>query len=480
MQTHTIIGRKEEQTILANLLRTPEAELLAVTGRRRVGKTFLVAAAYKEHLIFEMIGVQNGSLSSQLGNFTDQLTILAKPELPVKPPSNWAEAFRLLRDTLQAKPTTDKKVLFFDELPWLAGQKSGFLEAFGYFWNSWASRQNLVIVICGSAASWMIQRVVNDRGGLHNRITKHIHLDPFTLSETEAYLKNRNVFYDRYQIVQLYMAMGGIPHYLKEVDPGKSAVQNINSLCFSKQGILSDEFNRLFTSLFAHAEKHVEVIRTLSQKKQGMTRDQLLEITKWTNGGGISKILDELSQSGFITEYYPFGKKAKDKIYRLSDEYSLFYLQFIERHRYQGPDLWQNLSQTQAYKSWSGYAYEGVCLKHIQAVKQAMGISGLFSLSNSFYKKGTLDQKGIQIDMLLDRNDHTINLFEIKFHNQPYTLTKEEAENLRNKMWLFQAYTKTTKTCNWTLITTFGLTQNQHSLGLIAQTLTLDDLFTTK
>lgn len=472
-----LIGRKEEQVILAQMRQSPEAELIAVTGRRRVGKTFLITTAYREHFAFEIIGVQNGSLNSQLQNFADQFGLFAKPEFPIKQPDSWSEAFRLLRDYLQSKQFTDKKVLFFDELPWLANQKSGFLEAFGYFWNSWASRQNLVLVICGSAASWMIQKVVNDRGGLHNRITKHIHLEPFTLAETEAYLQSRNVFFDRYQIVQIYMTLGGVPHYLKEIDPTKSAVQNIDTLCFSKKGMLSDEFNRLFASLFANSDNHIALIRTLSQKKQGMTRDELSQNSKFTNGGGLSKILEELTQSGFISEFFPFGKKKKDKLYRLSDEYSLFYLQFIEQHRYQGGNMWQHLSQTAAYKSWSGYAFEGICLKHIEQVKKALGISGIYALAASFYKKGTDTEGGAQIDMVLDRNDHTINLFEIKFYNKPFALTKEYADQLRQKMWVFQDATKTTKQCNWVFITSFGLVSNQHTLGLVSQSFTMNELF---
>lgn len=472
-----IIGRKEELLTLAKVLQSPEAELVAVTGRRRIGKTFLVTSAYQEHFIFDMIGVQNGLLEAQLQNFTDQLELYTKPDFPLKAPANWAEAFRMLRNYIQNKAFETKKVLFFDELPWLAGQKSGFLEAFGYFWNSWAVRQNLVIVICGSAASWMIQQVVNDKGGLHNRITKHLHLEPFTLAETEAFLQSREVFFDRYQITQIYMAMGGVPHYLKELDSEKSPLQNIETLCFSKKGILSDEFNRLYPSLFANADNHITVIRTLAQKKQGMTRNELVDASKLPNGGGLSKILEELDQSGFITEYFPFGKKKKEKIYRLSDEYSLFYLQFIERHRYQTGSIWQSLSQTPAYKSWAGYAFEGLCLKHLEQIKHAMGISGIYAVSSSFYKKGTAQNDGLQIDMVLDRNDHIINLFEIKYYNKVYTMTKDYADDLRQKLWLFQDNTKTTKQVNWVFITTFGLTRNQYATGLVNKAITLDDLF---
>ncbi len=453
--------------------------MVAVFGRRRVGKTFLVNAVYSEHLVFEITGTQNGSTQQQLQNFADQLEAFMRPFVPVKPPANWQAAFKLLREYLENRlgGETGKKVVFFDELPWLAGQKSGFLDAFGYFWNSWASRQPLVVVICGSAASWMIQRVVNDRGGLHNRITRRVFLEPFTLAETETFLQSQGGTFDRYQLAQIYMAMGGIPHYLKEIEAGESAMQNIDRICFSKQGILSDEFERLYPSLFAGAENHIAVIRALNEKKQGMTRNMVAETAKLPNGGGLTKVLEELTQSGFVSEYFPFSKKKKEKIYRLTDEYSLFFLQFIEQNRYQGGNPWLHLSQTPAYKSWAGYAFEGICLKHLEQIKRALGISGVYSLASSFLKKGTEEEQGVQIDFVLDRNDHIINLFEIKFHNQPFVISKEYADKLRRVLWAFQADSKTRKQVAWVFVTAFGLTSNQHSVGLVSRALTLDDLF---
>lgn len=474
-----LIGRKEEQAILHTALQSYEAEMVAVFGRRRVGKTFLVQTVYQDHLVFEVTGIQNGTRGKQLKYFTEQLEAFVQPAFPIKMPDDWQEAFKLLRDYLKDRigQSTSKLVVFFDEVPWLAGKKSGFLEAFGYFWNSWASRQPLVVVICGSAASWMISKVIKDRGGLHNRITRRVFLEPFTLAETEAYLQSRNVLLDRYQTVQLYMAMGGVPHYLKEIMPGDSTVQSIDKVCFSKKGLLSNEFDQLYSSLFAHADNHVAVVRALAQSRQGMTRSQLSEFGKLSNGGGLTKVLEELTQSGFVAEYFPFGKKKKEKLYRLIDEYSLFYLQFIEQNRYQGSNPWHHLSQTPAYKTWAGYAFESLCLKHLEQIKQALGISGIFVQASSYYKKGTAREEGAQIDLVLDRNDHTINLFEIKFYNQPFAMTKEYADQLRHKMWVFQGNTKTKKQVNWVFVTTFGMTPNQHSIGLVVRSLSKDDLF---
>ena len=351
-----IIEREEEIKILQKTLQSKEAELVAITGRRRIGKTYLTNSVFQENMVFEVIGTQNAPTEEQLQNFTNQLSQYYNSTLPIKKPDNWTEAFFMLRSYLQSVSLEEKKVIFFDELPWLAGQKSGFLSAFGYFWNSWASKQNLVIVICGSAASWMIQKVVNDKGGLHNRITQHLHLEPFTLAETKKFLESKEVFYDYYQIVQLYMAIGGIPHYLKAVNGAKSAIQNINTLCFTKNGLLYDEFNRLYASLFTHADMHVDIVRILVQKKQGMTRSEIAILSKTKNGGGLSNVLNELALSGFITEILPFGKKKKDKLFRLTDEYSLFYLQFMEANRQQGKDIWQYLSQTAIF-----YGMVGLC-----------------------------------------------------------------------------------------------------------------------
>lgn len=472
-----LIGRKAERAILQEALLSNEAEMVSVIGRRRVGKTFLITSTYKAQTVFEITGVQNASRQLQLRNFRDVLAEYAESNLPLAIPIDWLAAFQSLKQYLKPLLGAEKKVVFFDELPWLDTHKSGFLQAFAYFWNSWASRQNLVVVICGSAASWMIQKVVRDKGGLHNRITKRIHLKPFTLAETETYLKSRHINFDRYQLLHIYMAMGGIPHYLKELKGGKSAAQNIDVICFSETGLLKDEFSNLFAALFKNSAKHIEVIRSLAKKQQGMTRNDIVKSTKFTSGASLSRVLEELEQSGFINAYFPFGAKKNDVIYRLTDEYSLFYLQFMETKRNETNGIWKHLSQTQAYKSWSGYAFESICLKHLPQIKKALNIGGVYSLATTFYKKGTKTEKGTQIDLVLDRNDHVVNLFEIKFYKQSMHLSKSYATTLREKMAIFRTATKTKKQLFWTVITTFGLLHNEHSLGLIDTVLEMDDLF---
>jgi hypothetical protein len=475
--TQLFIGRKEEQKILQEALQSNEAEMIAVIGRRRVGKTFLVKTVYEKEMAFDLIGIQDGELAVQLERFRDRLMEYTQSRIMLPAPKDWFEAFNWLKSYLETLPKVQKQVVFFDELPWLATHKSNFLQAFGYFWNSWAWQQNLVVVICGSAVSWMIQKVVNDTGGLHNRITRRIFLQAFTLGETEEYLLARGFKFKRYQIAQLYMAMGGIPHYLKEIKPDISAIQNINNICFLPNGLLHDEFLRLYPSLFPNADRHFAIIRALAQKQSGLTRQELATQTKISDGGGLTSVLDELSYSGFITQYSNFGRSTKDKIYRLTDEYSLFYLKFIEKNNLEDEDAWQHLSQTQTYKTWSRYAFENLCLKHIGMIKKAMSIAGIYAQSSTFYKKGDAEGSGIQIDLLLDRKDQVINLFEIKFYNKTYSLDKEHAEQLQKKMWRFEELTQTKKQVFWVFISTYGLNPNEHSLDVVSQSLTLDDLF---
>lgn len=471
------IGRKVETEILKEALESYESEMVAVIGRRRVGKTFLINSVYKEQIVFEVTGIQHASKKEQLENFVLQLAEASGSVFPIQKPSSWLQAFALLIAYLKQHNAVEKKVVFLDELPWMATHKSGFLNGLSYFWNSWATKNNIVVVICGSAASWMIQKVVNHRGGLHNRITKQINLAPFTLAETETYLKARKINLDRYQIVQLYMAIGGIPHYLKEIKKGKSAIQNINQICFAPNARLKHEFLRLYPALFANADAHIAVIRALATKWHGLTRQELSSLSGIAEGGSLSRVVEELNYSGFISSYQPFGKKKKTTLYRLTDEYSLFYLKFIEGKKEEGADIWHHLSQTQLYKTWTGYAFENICLKHIPQIKSALNIAGIYSVSSSFYHKGSDGKRGAQIDLLIDRNDRVINLIEIKFYNELYSIDKNYADNLKNKRKVFKAVTKTNKQLFFSFITTFGIAQNNYSMDLVAQTLTLEDLF---
>ena len=477
MNASVLIGREKEIAILQHLLTTGESELVSVIGRRRVGKTFLIQAVYQDKIAFEITGMQRASMKEQLENFAISLQLHTRSVLPAHPPKTWMEAFRLLILHLESRASQGKQVVFFDEMPWLSTRKSGFLNAFGFFWNSWAVKNNVVVVICGSAASWMIQKVVHNKGGLYNRITKRIHLSPFTLRETELYLQSRGLNLNRYQLTELYMAMGGIAHYLKEVQPGESVAQAIDRICFEQGGALNSEFDQLYPALFDSPENHMSVVRALASRRSGLTRPEIMEITGIPNGGGLTKTLEELVHSGFIAEYVPFGKQKRETVYRLTDEYSLFFLKFIEPMRREGAGVWQSFQQKPSFRAWSGYAFESICLKHLSSLKQALGIAGIYSSSSAFYHKGTTGMEGCQIDLLLDRDDQVINLCEIKWSVSEFILTREYAEDLRKKVALFRHYTGTKKQVYLTFISTWGLLPNNHSRGLIDKELRLDDLF---
>jgi uncharacterized protein len=475
---HTmLIGRIKEQETLQRALHSNESEMVAIIGRRRVGKTFLVRTILGDKIRFEATGVQNASRKEQLANFFFQLKSTFEELAPIKQPKTWQEAFHDLASCLRKSPDTQQNVLFFDELPWFASRKSGFLSALGYFWNTFAERNNIVMVICGSAASWMVQKVVNDRGGLHNRITKRIDLMPFDLNETEAFLKSRNINLGRYQTLELYMALGGIPHYLKFVENAKSATQNIEDICFAKSAPLKNEFLRLYPALFENSANHIAIVRALAQKPNGMSRQEIADETQLSEGGGLTLCLDELQQSGFIMSFPPFGKKKKESLFRLTDEYSLFYLKFIENQINQGNETWQELSQTQKYITWSGYAFEGICLKHLPQIKKALGISGIYTETSNFYVNGKKGQSGLQIDLLIDRKDQSINLFEMKFYKDTFSITKSDANALLNKKALFIEYAETRKHVFINILTTFGLVENQHSVGVVDKAFSMDILF---
>ncbi len=469
-----IAGREEEQALLADIYNSNAADMLAITGRRRVGKTYLVKAYFEKQLCFEFSGILNATIEQHLQSFSIALSQQSKQNKYKKLPLNWMDAFLNLTTYLDSLKTTKKLVIFLDELPWLDTPKSNFIAALDWFWNSWASSKNILVIICGSAASWMANKIINNRGGLHNRVTKRIHLAPFTLAETEIFLKQRNIVLSQYHIMQLYMALGGIPHYLKEIKKGQSATQNINRICFEKKGLLINEFDNLYNALFTNAKQHIQLIQALASKQKGLTRKELLAITKLKDGGTFTKLLTELQQSDFIAAYYPYGKLKKEVLFRLIDEYSLFYLKFMANKKNVN---WLQLAATPSYKSWSGYAFENVCLKHMQRIKTALGIASVYTEECSFFAKPTPYTKGTQIDLLIDRKDGVINICEAKFYDKPFTITKTYADELRNKMAIFQEKTKTKKSLFLTIITCYGLQPNQHSIGFVQQEVNLANLF---
>jgi uncharacterized protein len=466
-----IIGRKSELEQLNEALLNDKSELIAIYGRRRVGKTFLVREFYNKHLVFEISGLFGGSRKDQLENFKKELQKKVEKNI-VSIPATWLEAFSQLEKYLESLKGKKKKVVFIDEFPWLATAKSQFLMAFENFWNSYCTkRSDLIVVICGSAASYMVQKIIRNKGGLHNRISRKIRLLPFHLLETDLFLKSRGIKFTNYDTVQLYMALGGIPHYLERIQKGFSVAQNIDALCFNKDSVLNDEFNQLFASLFDNSERHLSIIKALAEVNKGITRNDLLAKCGSVSSGDFSLKLEELIESGFISEFPFYENKKQYSLYRLSDEYCKFYLKFIQYNQDAGEGTWQRLSIKQSYHSWAGFAFETVCLKHVHQIKQALRIDAIYSKNSSWFDADA------QIDLLIDRDDNIMNLCEIKFYNAPFTLDKKYYLNLKNKIAALQNHTKTRKNIFVTFITTYGVAKNEYSTDIVHNNLDLSNLF---
>jgi len=470
-----IIGRTKEIKQLDKIVASKKSEFVAIYGRRRVGKTFLVREYFNYTFDFQLTGLAKANTSQQLTNFHAVLQRHA-PTTSDSIFNNWFDGFQKLIKHLESIKEDRKKIIFLDELPWLDTPKSDFMIALEHFWNSWATnRKDIVLITCGSAASWMINKLINEHGGLHNRVTERIKIHPFDLNETEQFLKTKNNVIDRYQILQLYMVMGGIPFYLDAISPEKSAAQNIEELCFRKGAILTTEFQNLFASLFKKHVKHELIVTTLATKAKGMTRKELSQASGLSTGGGFTDILNELEESGFVTRYTSFNNKKYNSIYRLSDFYSLFYLKFIKQNTNYNEGVWINSIDAPNQRAWSGYAYEQICMAHIPQIKKALGISGVVTKTSSW--KSTHSENGAQIDLVIDRRDRVINLCEVKYSIHTFSITKSYAENLRNKIGTFKDETSTRKSLFLTMITTYGLKKNNHSFSLVQNEITMDDLF---
>ncbi len=470
-----IIGRKRELSILTGLKTGNDSVFVAIYGRRRVGKTFLIRRAFDNQFTFQLTGLANVNTAQQLTNFSVALRNYDTTGELQQNVGTWQEAFEQLIRCLE-RSNDEKKVVFLDELPWLDTAQSGFVQALEHFWNSWASaRRDIILVVCGSAASWMINKLINNRGGLHNRITHRIRLQPFTLPECEEFFKSKSAGFDRYQIVLLYMVLGGIPFYLDQVNTLLSADQNIDNLCFTSDGLLRREFDNLYHSLFQKAERHIAVIEALSKKNRGLTRSELLEASGLADGGGTTRILKELEESHFIRKYAPFGNKERLSLYQLADPYSHFYLRWIKGSSTLDENNWMNQLDSPRKRAWSGYAFEQVCLEHIGQIKKALGITGIQTTTSSWVSRE--GSRGAQVDLVIDRRDHVINLCEMKFSIHPFTITKGYAEDLAAKIRVFREQTKTTKAIYLTMITTFGLTSNAYSSSMVQNNFGMDILF---
>lgn len=452
-----IIGREVEKDILQKCMDSDSPAFVAVYGRRRIGKTFLIKKFFGEKFDFYMTGSYNSSMSEQLGDFKKQLEKYSGRLW--KKPKSWREAFGQLVDYLSSLKK-DKVIVFIDELPWLDTPRSGFISALELFWNSWGdSRDNLKFIVCGSATTWMTDKLLGDKGGLHNRVNHRIYLRPFNLYETEQMLRSKGVKWEKHQIVECYMVMGGTPFYLDKIDRTQSLAQNIDRLFFHHAGELRTEYDVLFRSLFKESAIYRRIVELLARKSIGMTRDEIMESLGITYGGKLSEAIKNLIICDFVREYRAFGKKERDKLYQLTDLFTLFYLKQVKDNQMEDEGFWVSRINSPAHHAWSGYAFEQVCLHHIKQIKAALGISGVATQISSWIGMENGKKTG-QIDLVIDRRDETINLCEMKYSRDEYDITPSYMRKLLNRMGDFRASTKTKKALHLTMVTVNGVKHN--------------------
>lgn len=475
------VGRTRELKELSAYLESNRSEFIAVYGRRRVGKTFLIRTAAKDDFAFFVTGIYGAAKTDQLINFAIALQKYSGTGI-LSIPKNWILAFHELSKYLESRPE-GKKIIFIDELPWMDTAKAGFIAALENFWNTWASmRDDVKLIVCGSATSWMINNLIRSKGGLHNRLTHHLILEPFSLGECEEYFRSFGFTFSRKQIAECYMVMGGIPYYLSLLDRSQSLAQNIDRLFFSDNAPLKEEFNDLYKALFKNAAPHIEIVRCLASKGQGMTRKEIVDATGLSDNGALSTALEELEHCGFIRLYEPFdngykpaGKRMKRNMtFQLVDFYTLFYYKFIMNNRYHDPAFWSATYNSPIHNTWCGLSFEMLCLSHLRQIKSALGISGVQTIACAW--RSTSPGKRVQIDLLIDRKDDTVNICEMKFGRDQFAIDPSYEDELRHKIDSFISVTGTRKTVILTMITTFGVRHNVHS-GIVQSEIILDDLF---
>lgn len=485
-----IFGRTKEIQILDAILYSKSSEFIAIYGRRRVGKTYLIREYFsqktKDCIYCEVIGIKDGALQDQLENFAEGLSKTFYKNVPIKPLNNWREALNLLTNAIESIPKSQKIVIFFDELPWMATPKSNLLQNLDYCWNSkWSRISNLKIIVCGSAAAWILENLINAKGGLHNRLTKTILLEPFNLFETKMFLKHQGIELNNKQILDIYMVMGGVPFYLKQIQKGRSAAQNINEICFHQEGFLYNEFNRIFKSLFDEAEVNLIIIKEIAVHRHGIVRQKLLKKLNMSSGGTFNKRITELETAGFIQSFTPYGRKIKDHYYKVIDEYTLFYLTWIEpsaRSKFKSSQgiYWPSKVNTGIWCNWVGYAFEQICYKHTEQIRKALGIDKIACSIGSWQyiqKKGNKDP-GAQIDLLFDRDDGAISICEIKYSDHEFTIDKYYAKNLLNKLETFEKYSSISakKQLFLAIVTVDGIKKNIWYEDLIHNQVLLKDI----
>lgn len=474
-----MIGRKAEKEELLRRFQRNKAEFVAVYGRRRVGKTTLIDETFHGRFVFRHAGLSpiegkgQGVMEAQLLHFYHSLKDYGLGEASA--PKNWLEAFYLMEKLLARKDAGQRMVVFLDELPWMDTPRSGFVTALEGFWNNWGChRKNLMLIVCGSASSWILDRLINNHGGLYGRITCEIRLTPFTLKECELFMQENGIRFSRYDIVQSYMIFGGIPFYLDALDNRFSLAQNVDRLLFSKGAPFRDEFDRLFSSVFTNPEAMQALVRLIHTRRTGYTRKEISRFPGVPTGGALTSCLKALEASDFIEKYVPFGLGKRDTHYKLTDPFCLFWLHFSDENQKKDEQFWVHHQATQAVVSWRGFAYENVCFQHIPQIKQALGIRGVRSLQSAWILRN--EEENTQVDLLIERDDHVVNACEIKFYSDAFVMDKTYYRELLRRQNILIEKLSPKVAVYQTLISTYGLKKNEYS-GVFSQVVSMDDLF---
>lgn len=474
---YKMIGRAEQTKMMKNALRLKKSSFIAITGRRRVGKTYIVRELFADNFCLTVTGIQNATMQTQINNFVQKITEYSGSSPFVGTIKNWQEVFILLKTYLKSLPKNKKQVIFIDELPWISNPKSGFIQLLAHLWNDYLSHEkHFVLVVCGSATSWITQKIINDKGGFHNRVNIPIHLQPFTLAETKLFLKSKNISFTDSGIAEIYMTFGGLPYYLEQINKGESPMKAIERLCFEETGILKYEYNNLYKALFENWENHEAIVAALALHQKGLTRDAIIQKTKIAAGGNFTRTINDLVVTGFVVEYTPFGKKKRGSIYKLVDEFSVFYHRFMKGNEKKEASLWQTIAASQKYKIWKGLAFESLCLKHINEIKKALGIQNVYTETSSFSRIGAVENNGFQIDLIIDRKDATINLCECKFYESNFEISKKYAQEIKMRKAGFIEFSKTKKMVLNTFIANETIVENEHSLEVVDNFIHLSEL----
>ncbi|MBI3521445.1 MAG: AAA family ATPase [Bacteroidetes bacterium] len=472
-----MIGRQEQIQAMQDALTLKASSFIAVTGRRRVGKTYLIRQIYQKNICFSVTGIQHANLQAQINNVVQKIEEQASHKLLIGKITGWQDVFTLLKRYLQTLPKTKKQVLFIDELPWMVTAKSNFLQLLAHLWNDYLSQEkHFILVVCGSATSWITQKIINDKGGFHNRVTIPIHLKPFTLAETRQFLESKSINYTSTGIAQVYMTIGGLPYYLEQLKRSESPVKAIERLCFSDTGVLKYEYNNLYKALFTGHENHEAIVEALAMAHGGLTREELIKKSKVAAGGPFTRAINDLIVSDFVIETIPFGKIKRGMVYRLLDEFSVFYHRFMKGNEKKESSIWPIIANSQRYKIWQGFAFETLCMKHVTEIKSILGIKNVYSETAHFASKGTKNKPGFQIDLLIDRKDAAINLCECKFYEDHFEITKSYAQHIKHRTAEFRKTSGTKKMLINTFITNEQLIENEYSNEVVDNSITVEQM----